>query len=89
MAWTVYKKVYGMVPHCWLLECLSMAKTAGNVGTLLEKSMKSWRTSLTSGDQVLGEVGIRRGILQGDSLSPVLFARAMFLLMHIIKGYER
>lgn len=34
------KKAYDMVPHSWLLECLSVVKTAGNIRKLLEKSMK-------------------------------------------------
>ena len=38
----------------------------------LAESMKSWRVELISGEENLGEVKIRRGIFQGDSLSPML-----------------
>ena len=24
MTWVDYKKAYGMVPHCWIIECLKM-----------------------------------------------------------------
>ena len=36
-------------------------------------SIKNWRTTQMSNGQKLGDVNIRRGILQGDSLSPLLF----------------
>ena len=35
--------------------------------------MANWKTVLTSGGTDLGQVDIRRGIFQGDSLSPLLF----------------
>ena len=42
--------------------------------------MKTWKTELTSGNEVLGEVEIKRGIFQGDTLSPLLFVLAMIPL---------
>ena len=39
---------------------------------LLAESMKSWRVELITGEENLGEVNIRRGIFQGDSLLPLL-----------------
>jgi len=38
-----------------------------NIRKLLENSMKTWRVELTSGNNFLGEVYIKRGIFQGDS----------------------
>ena len=40
---------------------------------IISNSMMNWKTVLTSGGTDLGQVDIRRGILQGDSLSPLLF----------------
>ena len=34
--------------------------------------MKSWKLELNTSGEKLGEGDIRRGIFQGDSLSPVL-----------------
>ena len=50
---------------------------ASNMVPLLNNSMNMWRTDLTSGKHVFGEVRIKRGIFQGDSLSPLLFVLAL------------
>ena len=42
--------------------------------------MKQWNTELISVNQRLGNVRIRRGIFQGDSLSPLLFVLAVIPL---------
>lgn len=73
MAWIDYRKAYDMVPHSWILESLKITGVARNVQRLIESSMEKWKTVLTTNKQVLGEVRIRRGIFQGDSLSPLLF----------------
>ena len=85
VAWIDYKKTYDMVPHSWIHEILSMMKVAGNIAGLLEKSMDQWKTVLTANGEVLGEVDIRRGIFQGDSLSPLLFIMVMIPLSVLLK----
>ena len=39
--------------------------------------MKKWKVELTCAKQELGEVNIKRGIFQGDALSPLLFVIAL------------
>ena len=80
MAWIDYKKAYDMVPHSWLLEVVDMLGVAGNIGGLLRSSMANWKTELMGGGDVLGTVDIKRGIFQGDSLSPLLFVMIMIPL---------
>lgn len=48
-----------------------MFAVAENVVKLIENSMSQWNTNLTCGNERLGNVNIRRGIFQGDSLSPL------------------
>ena len=47
--------------------------------------MSSWRTELTSSGEMLGSVRIRRGIFQGDSLSPLLFVICMIPLTCVLR----
>ena len=62
-----------------------MAQVAENIITFLQKSMVHWRTELTSCGEKLGLVDIRRGIFQGDSLSPLIFAVCMVPLIKILQ----
>ena len=47
--------------------------------------MKSWRVELTSGEENLGDVNIRQGIFQDDSLSPLLFVVCLLPFTHILR----
>ena len=47
--------------------------------------MVNWKTELTSCGETLGIVDVRRGIFQGDSLSPVIFAVRIVPLTKILQ----
>ena len=53
--------------------------------TFLQKSMVKWKTELVSCGETLDLVDIRRGIFQGDSLSPLIFAVCMVQLTKILQ----
>ena len=80
MAWIDYKKAYDMVPHSWIIECLDLFGVAENIKSLLVNSMEKWKVMLCSGNFELGEVEIKGGIFQGDSLSPIVFVLALIPL---------
>ena len=80
MAWINYKKAYDMVPYSWVIECLDLFGVAENIKSLLVNSMEKWKVMLCSGNSELGEVEIKRGIFQGDSLSPLMFVLAVIPL---------
>ena len=48
--------------------------------------MKNWRVELTCNNENLGEVEIKRGIFQENSLSPLLFVIALIPLTQILKA---
>lgn len=53
--------------------------------------MMKWKTQLVGGRDVLGTVDIKRGIFQGDSLSPLLFVMIMIPLsqrLEAMQGYK-
>ena len=51
-----------------------------------------WSAELTYGSESLGDVGIKRGIFQGDSLSSLLFVACLIPLTYVLRrcaaGYE-
>ena len=67
------------------MKCTAMLGVALNVRRMLSNSMKRWKVELMSGGQTLGEVNIRRGIFQGDSLSPVSLVMALIPLSEILR----
>ena len=85
MAWIDYRKAYDMIPHSWILESLKMVNVADNVIEMLKRSMNNWNVNLTSSGDFLGNVNIKRGIFQGDSLSPLLFVICMIPLSRILR----
>ena len=55
-------------------------------------SMEGWKTELSSEGVRQGEVKIRRGIFQGDSISPLLSVMSMIPLTLVLRkvkeGYD-
>ena len=92
MAWIDYKKAFDMIPHTWLIECLKIYGAEENTISFLKNTMRNWNTILTSYGIRLAEVNIRRGIFQGDSLSPLLFVVAMIPMTKVLQkmdaGYQ-
>ena len=58
---------------------------AENIKSLLVNSMEKWKVMLCSGNSELGEVKIKRGIFQEDSLSPLVFVLALIPLSSILR----
>ena len=83
--WIDYRKAYGMVPHSWIEKSMEMCGVAINMWRFISGNMKQWNTELMSGNQRLGNVRIRCGIFQGDSLSPLLFVLAMIPLKLMLR----
>ena len=88
MGWIDYEKAYDMIPHSWILKCLKMFGIASNITALMEKAMEKLNVDLVAGNEKLGNVRIRRGIFQGDSLSPLLFDLALIPLTIILRKME-
>ena len=85
MAWIDYKKSYDMVPYSWIIECSDFFGVAENIKSFLVNSMEKWNVMLCSENSELGEVKIKPGIFQGDSLSPSVFRSALIPLNLILR----
>ncbi|KAI5720807.1 hypothetical protein M8J77_011910 [Diaphorina citri] len=99
-----YQKAYDSVPHTWLIKVLKLYKIHPKIVNLLETLMQNWRTILRNNQEIsnttrsdetceeLSEIKIRRGIFQGDSLSPLWFCLALNPLSKLLRrtgmGYK-
>ena len=94
--WMDYKKAFDSVPHDWLLKALELAKVPPDIIEAIERLSKGWETKATlqatNGTIETDSIKYRRGILQGDSLSVILYVLsvnpASFLLERTQQGYE-
>jgi hypothetical protein len=70
-----YKKAYDSVPHSWLIKILKIYKINLDLINFLSHVMTFWRTTLNlsiNNTKLKSEpIQIKRGIYQGDSLSPL------------------
>lgn len=88
-----YKKAFDSVPHSWLIHVLQIYNVHPTIVAFLESISKQWRTNLhlqVGINQInTDEIYIRRGIFQGDSLSPLWFCLAMNPLSNMLNdtGY--
>ena len=58
---------------------------AENIKSLLMNSVEKWKVMLCSENSELGEVEIKRGIFQGDSLFPLVFVLALIPFCLILR----
>lgn len=95
-AWVDYKKAFDSVPHSWILKTLDIYKVNPVIQTFLGRVMKQWKTEMSlnhsTGSIKTNQIAIKRGIFQGDSLSPLLFCLSLVPLTNILNrekiGYE-
>ncbi|EQB59880.1 hypothetical protein NAPIS_ORF02577 [Vairimorpha apis BRL 01] len=78
--WIDVKKSYDSVEHRYLLACVSKLNLSQWIVTFLESIISQWHIEIKSGVETILEKKIERGILQGVSLSPLLFVLCMDLL---------
>jgi hypothetical protein len=85
-----YKKAYDSVPHSWLIKILKIYKINLDLINCLSHIMIFWRTTLNlsiNNTKLKSEpIQIKRGIYQGDSLSPLWFCLAINPLTNLLNS---
>ena len=90
-----YKKAFDSVPHSWLIKSLELAKVPSTIIKAIERLTETWSTNahlLTSkGNITTDEIKYKKGILQGDALSVILFILSVnpsSFLLYRTEGFE-
>ena len=76
VAWIDYRKAYDMVPHRWIRGALKALRAPKQIRRLVRRLVPLWQTDLTvrtAHGTTSIPVTLKRGVFQGDSLSPLLF----------------
>ena len=81
IAWIEYRKAFDSVPHSWALKVLDLFKISPVLINFLRINMSMWKITLNltyqNGNLKLKPIKINSGIIQGDSLSPLLFCLSL------------
>lgn len=81
-----YKKAFDSIPHSWLIQVLEIYKINPIIISFLRNIMTHWQTTLKLKNPhnfvTTRQIAIKKGIYQGDSLSPLWFCLALNPLSH-------
>ena len=92
MTFIDYKKGYDSVPHSWLLSSMAMCGISPLIVEFFAASLGQSYVDLFLNNNCLGNRKIRRGIFQGDSVSPLHFVISLLPLLLLLNkqnlGYQ-
>ena len=75
--WIDVKKAFDSVDHSYLIECIEKLNFPSWIYPFLRSTIKKWKIDIKLENKTILNKEIKRGILQGDSLSPLLFVLCM------------
>lgn len=75
--WIDVKKAFDSVDHTYLIKCIESLNFPPWISSFLKGTIKRWKLDIRLENKTILEKEIKKGILQGDSLSPLLFVLVM------------
>ena len=85
VAWIDYQKAYDRVPHGWLQLVLEEIQAPMGVQNCICRLTQKWKTEFSVGERKIVRVNLKRGLFQGDSLSPLLFCLSILPLSCVLR----
>ncbi len=85
VAWIDYKKAYDLVPHNWVCKVLESIKAPHYIRRCFDDLIPMWKSQFQLGfgrHALRFDVKFRKGLFQGNSLSPLLFCLCITQLSH-------
>ena len=90
--WLDYQKAFDSVPHSWIIESLELAKVPPAIIKAIEQLMYKWKTQARLNGETSNIetdfISYLRGILQGDTLSLILFVLSVNPLPFLLRNHE-
>ena len=81
VAWIEFRKAFDLVPHQWVKATLKTIQAPQWIKRLLKGVIPQWKTDIVvrtdQGRNVALPVSFKRGLFQGDALSPFLFCMSV------------
>ena len=88
--WVDYSKAFDSISHSYLNYVLKVCKVHKSIRRLLAQLMSGWKVRyevrVNSKKMQSKPLQIRRGVLQGDTLSPLLFCLAIAPISHVLNS---
>ncbi|TBU20829.1 reverse transcriptase, partial [Hamiltosporidium tvaerminnensis] len=75
--WIDVKKAYDSIDHAYLTQCIEKLNLPDWILKFIKVIISKWKIDISVGPEKIMSKKIDRGILQGDSLSPLLFVLCM------------
>ena len=80
------KNAFGSVPHTVLLQALKWARVSPIIVQYIEQLYEKASIQIKCAEGLTKPIPIDRGVLQGDTLSPILFNLAMELVLRFVRS---
>lgn len=84
VAYIDYRKAFDNIPHSYLLEVLKLYGIHPKIVSFFTDAMCKWITNVRLGNVKTKDIGIKRGIFQGDTFSPLWFCLSLCPLGRVL-----